>query len=207
MRIRSVIELASLTLIVTATASCGNVVRTGRAPVMLIVNSLQGVPGGASATAGNPLSSSVINVVTSPAPCTTEAPCRVVFSDNGSAVLTAVMKDATVTPTSNNQVTISGYHVEYKRTDGRNQPGIDVPYPFDGGVTLTVPAGGSPATVSFEIVRVDAKKEAPLVQLNSNRFVINTIASVTFYGRDATGNDVSVTGSMNIDFGNFSVGS
>jgi len=81
-----------------------------------------------------------------------------------------------------------------------------VPYAFDGGVALTVPAGSS-GTVTFEIVRVDAKKEAPLVQLNSNRFVINTIASVTFYGHDATGNDVSVTGSMTVDFGNFAVGS
>jgi len=113
MPMRGLLRCVSLAVLVAATSSCGNVVRTGRSPVMLIVSSLQGSPGGGtSAAAGNPLASSVISLITSPAPCTTDSPCRVIFSDNGSAVLTAVMKDTTVTPTTNNQVTISGYHVE-----------------------------------------------------------------------------------------------
>jgi hypothetical protein len=33
--------------------------------------------------------------------------------------------------------------------------------------------------------------------------MISTIADVTFYGRDQAGNDVSATGSIGIDFGNF----
>jgi hypothetical protein len=207
MPMRGLIRCAALALLAAATASCGDVVRTGRSPVTLLVTSLQGAPGGATAgTAGNPLPSSVINLVTSPAPCTAAAPCRVVFNDVGSASISAVMKDVTVSPTANNQVIITSYHVDYRRTDGRNQPGVDVPYPFDGAVTATISAGGS-GTVAFEIVRVDAKKESPLVQLLSNNSVINTIGTVTFFGHDAVGNDVSVAGSMEIDFGNFAVGS
>jgi hypothetical protein len=52
-------------------------------------------------------------------------------------------------------------------------------------------------------VRHVAKKEAPLVQLVDNGQIITTIAEVTFYGQDLVGNDISVTGTIQIDFGNF----
>jgi hypothetical protein len=78
-----------------------------------------------------------------------------------------------------------------------------VPYGFDGAITGAVPPTGT-ATFGFEIVRSLAKSEPPLVQLASNAGVlINAIAEVTFYGRDQAGNDVSVSGSISIEFGNF----
>ena len=42
-----------------------------------------------------------------------------------------------------------------------------------------------------------------MASLAFNPDVISTIAEVTFYGRDQAGNDVSATGSMGVDFGNF----
>jgi hypothetical protein len=107
-----------------------------------------------------------------------------------------------VAPSANNVVTLNRYHVAYRRADGRNTPGVDVPYPFDGAITLSV-AGGGAATGTFEIVRHVAKLETPLVQLQSNGTVISTLADVTFYGTDRVGNDVNVTGSIQINFGNF----
>jgi hypothetical protein len=92
--------------------------------------------------------------------------------------------------------------VEYKRADGRNTPGVDVPYPWDGAVTGTVQIGGT-LTLSFELVRHDAKSEAPLAALVYNPTIITTITEVTFYGHDRVGNAVSVTGTIQIDFGNF----
>jgi hypothetical protein len=77
-----------------------------------------------------------------------------------------------------------------------------VPYAFDGGVTGTVPPGGT-ATLSFELVRHTAKKESPLVQLIENPTIIATIAEITFYGQDQVGNDVSATGMLQVNFGNF----
>jgi hypothetical protein len=210
MRISPFVRCAPLALVALAAlaaASCGNVVRSSRSPVMLVVGSLVATPGGGTGTPSSVLASSVINLVTSPAPCTSSAPCRVVFNDVGSASMAVVMKDVTVTPTTNNQVTITGYHVAYLRSDGLNTPGVDVPYPFDGAVTVTIPAGGT-GTVGFEIVRNVAKEESPLVELNSNQStVINAIAQVTFYGHDIVGNDVSVMGSILVDFGDFAVGS
>jgi hypothetical protein len=109
---------------------------------------------------------------------------------------------AAAVPSSNNEVTITRVHVQYRRADGRNTPGADVPYGFDGASTATVPATGT-VTLGFLLVRNTAKSESPLIQLQTNGIIITTIADCTFYGRDRVGNDVSVTGSIQIDFGNF----
>ena len=77
-----------------------------------------------------------------------------------------------------------------------------MPYAFDGAVTGTVPVGGT-LSLGFELVRHDAKMEAPLAALATNPQIITTIADVTFYGRDVVGNEINVTGSIQVDFGNF----
>lgn len=189
---------------VAATASCGDVVRSGRAPVMLIMDSLAGAPGGGRGAGAftATLQSDVIVFVSSPAPCTPSAQCPTVYSDSGQAVLRLVPKDISIAPTANNAVTISRYRISFRRADGRNTPGVDVPYGYDGAVTATVPPSGN-ATIGFELIRHVTKGEPPLVQLIANPSIIHTIAEVTFYGTDLVGNAVSVTGSMSIEFGNF----
>ena len=59
------------------------------------------------------------------------------------------------------------------------------------------------STAGFEIVRIQAKSEAPLAALARNFVSISTIAEVTFYGRDQTGREVSVTGNISVNFANF----
>jgi hypothetical protein len=174
----------------------------------LVIDRLEAMRGGPnSGTASGTLASDVLTNVTSPAPCSTAAPCPTVFADSGSVDLRLAPKNVTTegtpsAPTTNNDVTITRYHVAYRRADGRNTPGADVPYAFDGAVTGTVTVGGT-LNLSFVLVRNVAKQEAPLAQLVSNPAILTTIADVTFYGRDQVGNDISVTGSIQIDFGNF----
>ena len=186
--------------------SCGDVVRTGRSPVYLVIQSLTATRGAASGgTASGFLLSDVVTNVTAPAPCSAASPCPRIFSDTGSVSLRLNLKDITgvvTSPSSNNEVTINRYRVAFRRADGRNTPGVDVPYGFDGGVTGTVGAGAS-LGLGFELVRHVAKQESPLVQLASSPVIISTIADITFYGRDQVGNDISVTGSITVDFGNF----
>jgi hypothetical protein len=180
MCIRNVIGLVSLVAVVTVTGSCGDVVRSSRSPVLFMVTSVS----------PSPLASDVIGPT-------------VVVNDVASATLSVTMKDVTIAPSAtNNRVTVNRYHVTYRRADGHNTAGVDVPYPFDGAVTATI-APGTIVTVSFELVRHVAKAESPLVQLTVNRNIISAIADVTFFGQDAVGNDVSATGSTLIDFGNF----
>jgi hypothetical protein len=189
-------------VLVAATASCGDVVRQGRSPVFLVMDSLTGSSGGHATGPSATLQSDVIVLLTSPAPCTPDLPCPTVFNDTGQAVLRLVPKDISIAPTSNNAVTISRYHIAFRRGDGRNTPGVDVPYGWDGAVTATVRESGS-TTIGFELIRHVTKEEPPIVQLIANPSIILTIAEVTFYGADLVGNAVTVTGNMSIEFGNF----
>jgi hypothetical protein len=119
-----------------------------------------------------------------------------------SVTLSSVAKNLNVPTTSNNQIVITRYHVDFVRADGRNTPGVDVPYGFDGAVAATIPPNGS-SGFGFELVRHTAKSEPPLAQLQKNFPIIHAIARVTFYGHDLVGNDISATGSMSVDFGDF----
>lgn len=124
-----------------------------------------------------------------------------IFEDKGRVTLRLAPKDVTSGPlSSNNHVTITRYRVVYKRSDGRNQQGVDVPYAFDGAATTTVGTGNAQAT--FVLVRVQSKLEAPLITLGNagGAIVISTIAEVTFYGKDQTGNDVTATGLISVNF-------
>src|SRR5688572_28528221 len=113
MRVTKLVRCATLAAGVVAAASCGDVIRSSRSPVMLAVNSLGG---GTAGTAF--VTSDVIRRVTSPAPCTAASPCFVVFNDPGTASLAAIMKDVTVAPTANNSITVTRYRVEFRRADG-----------------------------------------------------------------------------------------
>ena len=194
-------------LVAAATTSCGDVVRSGRAPVFLVIDSLEAAKGNDDQKFFSFLLSDVITIVTTPAPCSDTNPCPTVFNDPGHAVLRLSPKDIgpaglAAVPSTNNEVTISRVHIKYRRADGRNVQGLDVPYEFDSAATGTVAATGQ-TTIGFQLVRHTAKEESPLIQLKNNGVIITTIAEITFYGRDQVGNDVSATGSMEIDFGNF----
>jgi hypothetical protein len=179
-------------LLIAATAltvtSCGDVIRESQSPVYLVMDSLLGSSGGDSPFTAPLLSDVVTN--------------SSIANDVGRAVLRIAPKDISIAPSPNNAVTITRYRVTYTRSDGRNTPGTEVPYPFDGAVTGTVPPGGS-TTLTFELVRHAAKKESPLVQLTSGSTVITTIAEVVFFGRDQVGNEIAVSGLIQVNFGNF----
>ncbi|SRR5467141_800088 len=200
---RNAIRIFGLIAFVAASVSCGDVARDGRSPVFLVIDSLTAAPG-ASTTFGTILFSDVQTIVTTGGTCTPATPCPTLFADNGRAAFRIEPKNTVglATPTTNNEVTVTRYHVTYRRADGRNTPGVDVPYGFDGAVTVTVPIGAG-ATVGFELVRHTAKEESPLVQLIGSRTIITTLAEVTFYGKDRVGNDITVSGTIQIDFGNF----
>ena len=188
------------------TSGCGDVVRQGRSPVQLVINSLEAASGAEPDDLGTTLLSDVQTLVErSVSGETVMVPT--IFNDVGQVIMSLILKDPgqsgiIATPSALNQVTITRYRVEYRRTDGRRTQGVDVPFSFDSAVTFTVPTEGTIAA-GFEIVRHTAKQEAPLAALMRNPDVISTLADVTFYGRDQAGNDISVTGTMGINFGNF----
>jgi len=195
-----------LTLAALASSSCGEFTREGRAPAIVVVRSLAGASGATPDEFGGTLDSDVVTNVTRPAPCSDESPCPSIYPDLAEVQLSLIAKDPGApgiasNPSQLNTVTINRYRVEYRRADGRNTPGIDVPYAFDSALTVTVPTDGV-ASAGFELVRHAAKLEAPLKALRDGGF-ISTITVVTFYGRDQAGNEVSVSSQIGIHFGNF----
>src|SRR5688572_10108132 len=187
-------------------AGCGDVVRQGRAPVQLVITALEAASGAEPEQFGGTLLSDVVTLVEREVNGQ-QVDVPTTFNDLAEVTMSLILKDpgqpgTTTSPSAINQVTITRYRVIYRRSDGRNTPGVDVPFPFDSGVTFTVPASGT-VSAGFQIVRHTAKQEAPLAALVFNPDVIATLAEVTFYGRDQAGNDISATGTIGIDFGNF----
>ena len=131
-----------------------------------------------------------------------------IFADIANITLALGMKDpgsqvSPSTPTSANYITVTRYHVKYIRSDGRNVQGVDVPYEFDGGSTATVVGSGTELQIT--LVRVQAKLEAPLKALvnQGGQVAITTTAEITLYGKDQAGREVSVKGTITVNFADF----
>jgi hypothetical protein len=185
-------------------AACGDAVRQSRASSYLVIENLTGASGATPTEFSNTLDSDVVtNVETSVGGQSVTVPT--VYEDLGQVNLKIAMKnpgttDSPLSPSSTNQITVTRYHITYTRADGRNTPGVDVPYPFDGAATGTVSAAGT--SLTFVLVRAQAKLEAPLKALagGGGSVVLSTIAEVTLYGHDQAGNDVTVTGNISVNF-------
>jgi hypothetical protein len=129
-------------------------------------------------------------------------PCST-FNDNGIVTMIAFPKDGAQPSSSINSVTFTRYRVTFIRADGRNVPGVDVPYAFDGAINFTVPVGGGEVERGFLLVRHQAKAESPLRELTQAEAVLSVIGQIDFYGADAGGRTIKVTGYVNITFGDF----
>ena len=71
------------------------------------------------------------------------AECPTIFEDPAASRAASGMKDPPAVPSHDQLHHGHRYHVDYVRADGRNTPGVDVPYPFDGAITATVTADGA----------------------------------------------------------------
>ena len=181
---------AGLVLATLGAAACGSdYARQGQSPSYLVMQALEGA--NCQETQFTPVLRS--DVVTKGSVC----------EDNGRVSMGAAMHDVTSPngPSANNAITVNRYHVSFRRSDGRNTPGVDVPFDFDGAVTFSLNPGDL-AQVPFSLVRAQAKLEAPLMALRGggNGVVISTIADVTFYGHDQAGRESFVTGKISVNF-------
>lgn len=203
-RVLSAARLAAVSMAVAAAASCTSAQLDGVAPSYLIVDSIEAASGADPSRFGGFLQSDVVSSVTTQVDGE-QVRVPTIFEDLGRVSLRVAMTDpgsieTPTTPSVVNQITITRYRVEFIRADGRNVPGVDVPYPFDGAMTLTVDGSGQSA--AMVLVRIQAKREAPLSALagGGGAFAISTLARVTFYGRDQAGRDVNAVGLITVNF-------
>jgi hypothetical protein len=180
-------------------AGCGSAM-PGTASSYVIIQSLQGASGAKPDEFGGTLASDVQTLVDVTVGGQ-EMKAPTIYEDPGRAVFVLAMKNPVgPAPTTTNYVTFNRYRVTYVRSDGRNTPGVDVPHPFDGAMTITV--SDEPTTASLTLVRIQAKLENPLKPLvgGGGALAITTLAEVTFYGTDQAGREVSATGRISVTF-------
>jgi hypothetical protein len=195
---------AALLMAAAGAAGCGQQNTEGRSPSYLVIETLQAASGAKPTTFSGVLDSDVITLVTTTVG-DQEVMAPTVYEDLGQVKLKMALKDvgnatSVTAPTATNLITVTRYHIDYKRSDGRSTQGVDVPYSFDGAATGTIGTDGG--LLTFAIVRAQAKLEAPLkaLQNGGGAVVISTFAEVTFYGTDQNGNSVSVTGAISVNF-------
>lgn len=130
-------------------------------------------------------------------------PCSV-FNDNAIVTFEARPKDIAVFSSQNNDIVFERYRVTYTRADGRNVPGVDVPYPFDGVSSFRVGVDGTEVAHAIIVVRHQAKLESPLRELSlAASGVLSVLARMDFYGRDGAGRELMVTAYLSVTFADF----
>jgi hypothetical protein len=196
---------AGLLALAVSLAGCTAAQREGQSSSYLIIDSLTAASGAKPQSFSNVLASDVLTLVKGTDASGQQVRVPTIFADPGEVAFRLALKDPgspdnPTTPSTTNAVTVTRYHVDFERTDGRNQPGVDVPYSFDGAFTTTVTDSG--ASAAFTLVRIQAKEEAPLMALvnDGGAKTISAIAHITFYGADQAGRAVSVSGSLAVNF-------
>ena len=181
--------------------SCNELVQASRSSTILVIERIGAARGG---TTDDPIPTFLDSDVCGPNPI--PGSC-VVFPDIARVTTRLAFKspgtsENPASPTSANWVTITGYRVVYRRTDGRNTAGVDVPHPFEGGMTMTTLDIG---TAEFTLVRAQAKLEPPLRSLRNlgGAVALSVVAEITFFGHDQTGAAISADGTIGINFADF----
>jgi hypothetical protein len=190
--IRSIVSRAGvLGLVASLTGCAANYTTDNSSTVLLIV---------ASANGGAPLVSDVLKG-------------GAVISDSAVLAIAVRFKNPNIAtvPQIPSAVIIERYEIKYRRSDGRGVEGQDVPFSISGNITQAydVKASGTdPLTI--EVVRAQAKLEPPLRNLQSvtgtslgGALVLTMFADITLHGRTISGQAVTGTGSLQIDFADY----
>jgi len=188
-------QAALLLAAVLAAAACNPIVNDSTSNTLLIIESLTGLD--LNGLASNACRSDVLYVD----PSTGAAS---IVADIGTATLSAqpLVPQAILRNSIYEDIHLSKISITYVRADGRNTPGVDVPYPFEAGLSGTIHVG-TLFSLTFTLVREAAKQESPLVQLRYTGETIEADAQVTIYGKDLAGRAVKATGSLPVTFGDF----
>jgi len=107
------------------------------------------------------------------------------INDNAVAEVTAALLDPfQEAGTFYQAIFVDQIDVEYSRSDGRNVPGVDVPFAFSQKVSVTIEISGT-AEIPFVIVQHNAKSESPLSNLIYGQGgVLKLEAKITIHGKD-----------------------
>jgi len=171
-------------------AACNPIEKADKSSSMLIIQSITGTLHDGTTTASY-----------------LESDVSTTTSDTATATLTAALKDPSggvSGPSQYNNVTLTGYTIDYFLPDGTGVAGVTVPASLEGTASsLLVPIGSS-STITFIAVLNSAKLVAPLVALVGTANRLQILARITFKGQDGTNHALQATGQLSIVFGDYS---
>lgn len=196
-KIKVTLKTAALLPIIILLLSCNPVENDSTSATVVYLESLMGVD--MNANPANYVQSDVLYEDSATGTST-------IIADIATATMRAEMLSPALTtvPSQYNDVMIDRYVVSYFRSDGRNQPGIDIPHSFEGYLSITLNVGNT-ESFGFVIVREVAKAETPLINLRDARDagVLEVTAKVEFYGHDMADRNIKVVGYISIFFANY----
>ncbi len=198
------VVVSAMAAIHLASCSTPNVLEQDTSNTFLVVEEVLGLQESSTGTATDELLSDVcVNDSFLELTCT-------VLADFGRVEMAAVLKnqEQLIDDSFLNNVTITSYRVTFTRSDGRNTPGVDVPFPFDGATNFFVPVGGTAVAQSFILVRNQAKLEPPLANLafGGGGVVLSAMAEIDFFGHDGAGRAIAAKGFLNVHFADYAEG-
>jgi hypothetical protein len=189
---KKVFGIAVILTAFLALVSCNPVDNDSRSASLLLIDNILGVD--ADGTNANYLQSDVLMSNGS------------VRADSITATLRAELldPDPLLGASQYNDIVLTRYLVSFTRTDGKNVPGQDVPYPFEGSMS-TVIKTGSTSSISLVLVREVAKLEPPLIGLVDlgAEVVLTCTAKIEFYGHDMVNRTIKATGYLTVYFANY----
>jgi len=146
--------------------------------------------------------------------------CCPIVNDPATLTVELFRKNVSLTSTPIEDVLLTRYEVVYQRTDGHNIEGIDVPFRITGPLQTRIHApsttGETAADVVIDVVRHQAKVEAPIANLRDNAnpqlvagplsggdVFLTVIAHITIYGETTNGRSLTATADLQITFADY----
>ena len=128
-----------------------------------------------------------------------------IFNDQAEIAIAVRFKNPNIdtVPQIPSAVIIERYEVKYRRSDGKGVEGQDVPFAISGNVTAAYDVKNSGTDpLIIDVVRAQAKLEPPLrnLQNGGGAIIVTMFADITLHGRTISGQPVTGTGSLQIDF-------
>ena len=117
-----------------------------------------------------------------------------ITADYATVTVSNMLKNASATPSHFNDVSITGYKVEFSRSDGGT-----VFSTFEAGLSQSV-AVNSTATFNVMVVRLEEKTSGPLAGTLSP---YEMTAKITFNGKNGSGQYVNAVGTIEVTIGNY----
>ncbi|HYA48739.1 MAG TPA: hypothetical protein VEG35_03485 [Burkholderiales bacterium] len=183
----STLRIAAVLAALLVIAGCNPIAKDSKSPSMLIVAGITGTTiGGVS---GLILESDVSTGT----------------SDSATATLQAALinPNSLTGPSQYNDITLTGYKIDYTLPDGTGDPGVTVPASMEGTCSSLLIKIGESKDVDFIAVLAAAKVNPPLNAYLGSTTPHEFIAHCTFIGVDGANHSVQGKGQLTIMFADY----